>query len=238
VRRLALLCLVGLALALPASAEPPQLTVFAASSLTDVFPKIDPHQRYSFGGSDQLAFQIRQGAPADVFAAASPKYPDALYAAKLVEKPVVFATNRLVVIVPRSNPAHVRSVYDLKRRGIRLVIGAAGVPIGDYTRKVLAKLGLQAALKNVVSNEQDVRGVVTKVALGEADAGFVYITDVRSAAAKLRTIDIPARGQPLVRYEIAVVRSSKHPAAARAFVPLVLGAAGRKVLKAYGFGVP
>jgi molybdate transport system substrate-binding protein len=238
-RRLGLLLLV--ALALPAAAlgsSPTRLTVLAASSLTDVFPALDHAERYSFAGSDQLAFQIQQGAPADVFAAASPKSPDALYKAGLVYRPAVFATNRLVVIVPRSNPGHVRSVYDLKRRGTRIVIGAVGVPIGDYTRKVLGKLGLDAALKNVVSNEPDVRGIVAKVALGEADAGFVYVTDVRSAASKLRAVAIPAKGQPTVKYEIAIVRSTKHLAAAHAFVRLDHGSDGRRELERFGFGVP
>jgi molybdate transport system substrate-binding protein len=238
VKRVALVVLAALAAASAATAGPPRLTVLAASSLTDAFPALGHAERYSFGGSDQLAFQVRQGAPADVFAAASPKYPEALYAAKLVYKPVVFATNRLVVIVPRSNPAHVRSVSDLTRHGVRVVVGAVGVPIGDYTRKVLAKLGLGAVLKNVVSNEPDVRGIVTKIALGEADAGFVYVTDVRSAASKLRTVTIPAMGQPTVKYEIAVLRSTSHLAAAQAFVRLVLGPDGRRVLKRFGFGVP
>jgi molybdate transport system substrate-binding protein len=238
-RRLGLLLLVALALPTAAlGSSPTRLTVLAASSLTDVFPALDHAERYSFAGSDQLAFQIQQGAPADVFAAASPKFPDALYKAGLVYRPAVFATNRLVVIVPRSNPGHVRSVYDLKWRGIRIVVGAVGVPIGDYTRKVLGKLGLDAALKNIVSNEPDVRGIVTKIALGEADAGFVYVTDVRSAASKLRTVAIPAKGQPTVKYEIAIVRSTKHLAAARAFVRLVLGSDGRRELERFGFGAP
>ncbi len=236
--KLALVVVGALAAASAATAGPPRLTVLAAASLTDAFPALDHGERYSFGGSDQLAFQIQQGAPVDVFAAASPKYPEALYAAKLVYRPVVFATNRLVVIVPRSDPARIRSVSDLKRRGVRVVIGAVGVPIGDYTRKVLAKLGLGAVLKNVVSDEPDVRGIVTKIALGEADAGFVYVTDVRSAASKLRTVPIPARGQPTVKYEIAVVRSTSHLAAARAFVRLVLGPDGRRVLRRFGFGPP
>jgi molybdate transport system substrate-binding protein len=239
-KRLALVC-AAVALTGPAAAlacNPVQPTVVAASSLTDVFPALAACEHYSFGGSDQLAFQIRQGAPADVFAAASPKYPQALYRERLVYKPVVFATNRLVVIVPRSNPARIRSVYDLRRRGIRLVIGAVGVPIGDYTRKVLTRLGLSGVLRNVVSDEPDVRGIVTKVALAEADAGFVYVTDLRTAAGKLRAVPIPARAQPTVRYEIAVVRSTKRLAAAREFVRLVLGPDGRRELRRYGFGLP
>jgi molybdate transport system substrate-binding protein len=230
--------LAACALALPASASAPRATVYAASSLTDVFPAIDRAQRYSFAGSDQLALQIEQGAPADVFAAASTKQPDQLYREGLVDKPVVFATNRLVLIVPRSNPARIRSVFDLRRHGIKLVIGQQGVPIGDYTRKVLAKLGLASVLANVVSQETDVRSVVGKVALGEADAGFVYATDARSAAARLVTIALPARAQPTVRYELAVVRATERLAAARAFVARVLGRQGRAKLVEFGFGVP
>ncbi len=234
----ALALALALALASPASSRPPRLTVLAASSLIDVLPALDHTERYSFGGSDQLAFQIRQGAPADVFAAASPKQPDALYRKGLIDKPVVFATNRLVLIVPRGNPAHLRSVFDLRRRGIRLVVGAKGVPIGDYTRKALAKLGLTGALRNVVSQEPDVRGILSKVALGEADAGFVYVTDTRAVARKVRTIAIPARAQPVVRYEVAVIRASRHKTAARAFVRLLLGPDGRRVLARFGFGLP
>jgi molybdate transport system substrate-binding protein len=228
----------ALALALPAAAKAPRLTVYAASSLTDVFPVIDGAQRYSFAGSDQLALQIRQGAPADVFAAASTKQTDQLHREGLVDKPVVFATNRLVLIVPRSNPAHIRSVFDLRRHGVKLVIAQQGVPIGDYTRKVLAKLRLASVLANVVSEETDVRSVVGKVALGEADAGFTYATDTRSAGAKLVTIALPARAQPSVRYELAIVRATKHLTAAHAFVARVLGREGRAKLLEFGFGVP
>ena len=109
------------------------LAIFAAASLTGVFPLIDRAPHYQFAGSDQLAFQITQGAPADVFAAASPKYPEQLYAQGLCSKPAAFATNTVVLIVPRANPARINSVYDLQRDGIKLVVGAKGVPIGDYT---------------------------------------------------------------------------------------------------------
>jgi molybdate transport system substrate-binding protein len=237
-RRLLLPVVLVLALAAPASAQPPQLTLYAASSLTDVLPAIDHSERYSFAGSDQLALQIRQGAPADVFAAASTKQPDQLYREGLVYKPVVFATNRLVLIVPRSNPAHLASVFDLRRKGVKLVIGQQGVPIGDYTRKVLAKLGLSSVLANVVSEETEVRSVVAKVAFGEADAGFVYVTDARSAASKLRTISLPARAQPTVRYEAAIVKRTRHLGAARAFLRLLVGPDGRRELVRFGFGVP
>jgi molybdate transport system substrate-binding protein len=156
----------------------------------------------------------------------------------LLYQPVVFATNRLVVVVPRSNPAQIDSLGDLTRRGIKLVVAAAGVPVGDYTQRVLQRLGLTSALENVVSEEDDVRGVLAKVAFGEADAGFVYATDVRAAARRVQAIAIPPRGQPTIRYEIAVVHSTKRLAAARAFVQRVLGPRGRSVLRRHGFGLP
>jgi molybdate transport system substrate-binding protein len=227
-------------LALPAgtSAGGP-ITVFAAASLTGVFPRIDKSPRYSFAGSDQLANQIHQGAPADVYAAASPKYPELLYRNGILAKPVVFATNKLVVIVPRSNPAHVTSVYDLGRPGVRVVIGDANVPIGSYTRQILDALGITADVtKNVVSQETDVKGIVAKVALGEADAGFVYVTDSKPVAKKVRLVTLPGWAQPPVRYEIALVKASTSQAAGRAFIKKVLSARGRKLLKAAGFGLP
>ena len=221
-----------------APAAPTGSTVFAAASLTQVFPAMAPKNTFNFAGSDQLAFQIEQGAPADVFAAASPKYPDALYDKKLVFAPHVFATNRVVVIVPRSNPAKIRSIYDLTTPGVKLVIGDPNVPIGAYTRRAFAALGLNAALDNVVSNEQDVKAVVAKVALGEADAGLAYITDVRPVRTKVTAIAIPTAGQPLVEYEVAVVRGTRHRAAARAFVRYLLTRPGRDALDRYGFGLP
>jgi molybdate transport system substrate-binding protein len=231
---------VAVALVVPASTSAGGgISVFAASSLTQVFPRIDRAPRYSFAGSDQLALQLRQGAPADVYAAANPKYPEALYRQGLLRKPRVFATNRLVVVVPRANPARVRSVYDLRRKGVRVVVGDASVPIGAYTREVLARLRIaRAVLANVVSEEPDVKGIVAKVALGEADAGFVYATDARAAAGKAKGIGLPTRAQPQVRYEIAVVRSTKRLAAARAFVARVLSKRGQIELRRAGFGLP
>ena len=212
--------------------------IFAAASLTGVFPVIDRLPRFQFAGSDQLAFQITQGAPADLFAAASPKYPDQLFAQGLCSKPTVFATNTVVLIVPRANPARIHSVYDLQRDGIKLVIGAKGVPIGDYTRKLIATLGLAGALKNVVSEEDDVKLVVAKVALGEADAGFVYRTDVKPVGNRVFRIPVPAVAQPTVQYELCVPTHAAHPALGRAFAREVLAPAGRTKLRAAGFGLP
>jgi len=211
------------------------LTVFAAASLTNVFPQIAPRNHYSFSGSNMLAAQIQQGAPADVFASANTKLPEQLYEQGLVEKPVVFTRNELILIVPKSNPAAIHSVFDLRKPGVKLVVGAVGVPVGDYTRIVLHNLGLDDALSNVVSQETDVREVLAKVALGEADAGFVYLTDARAVRGKVATIGIRWSAQPIVQYAVAVVKSSNHLAAARAFVRGLLGRAAQTKLRAAGF---
>jgi molybdate transport system substrate-binding protein len=211
------------------------LTVFAAASLTNVFPQIAPHDRYSFSGSNMLSAQIQQGAPADVFASANTKLPEQLYEQGLVEKPVVFTRNELILIVPKSNPAGIHSVYDLRKPGVKLVIGAVGVPVGDYTRVVLHNLGLDDVASGAVSQETDVREVLAKVALGEADAGFVYVTDARTVKGKVATIGIRWSAQPIVQYAVAVVKSSKHLAAARAFVHGLLGKAAQAKLRAAGF---
>jgi molybdate transport system substrate-binding protein len=211
------------------------VTVFAASSLTDAFPKIDPKATYSFAGSNTLAAQIRQGAPADVFASANLALPSALHRDGSCAKPVVFTRNALVVIVPRSNPASVHGILDLRKRGVKLVIAAPGVPVGAYTLQVLRRLKLTGVLENVVSRETDVREVLAKVALGEADAGFVYATDARTVPRKVHALRIPAWGQPNVRYGVCVVSAGSHKAAARAFVKRVLGKAGQRVLRSYGF---
>ena len=172
------------------------LTVFAASSLTDAFPKIDPKAAYSFAGSNTLSAQIRQGAPADVFASANTALPNGLYKDHLCSKPVVFTRNRLVVIVPKANPADIQSVYDLRKHGVKLVIAAPAVPVGSYALQVLKQMGLTSVLANVVSRESDVRSVLSKVALGEADAGFVYSTDARTVPGKVAVLKIPAWAQP------------------------------------------
>jgi molybdate transport system substrate-binding protein len=210
-------------------------TVYAAASLTDAFPKIGPSAKYSFAGSNTLAAQIRQGAPADVFASANMSLPRGLYHDHLCSKPVVFTRNALVLIVPTSNPAHIRSVYDLRRNGVKLVIAAENVPVGAYTRQALKNLRLTSVLKNVVSEESDVREVLAKVALAEGDAGFVYSTDARTVPGKVKTIRLPARGKPDVQYGICVVSASEHKPAAQAFVKRVLAPRGQRILRHYGF---
>jgi molybdate transport system substrate-binding protein len=237
VKRLVALVVLFAATAGGAAAQPrvSGITVYAAASLTDVFPRIDPGPRYSFAGSDTLAAQIEQGAPADVFASANTTLPAKLYAKHLVEKPVVFAHNRLVLVVPRSNPAHIADVRGLTKPGVKLVVADPSVPVGTYTLKVLRRLHLTSVLSHVASREPDVRSVLTKVALGEADAGFVYATDAKTVAGKVKVIALPAAAQPKVAYALAIVSASTHAAAARRFVAEVLSRAGQKKLLAAGF---
>ena len=227
------------ALAAGASAHPAsrssELTVFAASSLTNAFPKIDRSARFSFAGSNALAAQIKLGAPADVFASANMALPARLNRSRLCSKPVVFARNAIVLIVPRSNPAKISTVYDLRKRGVKLVVAAPGVPVGAYTVHVLKALKLTSVLSHVVSRENEVREVLAKVALNEADAGFVYSTDARTVPRKVRALKIPARAQPRIRYGICVVAASSQKRAAQAFVKRVLGRAGQRILVSYGF---
>jgi molybdate transport system substrate-binding protein len=214
-------------------------TVLAAASLTEVLPKIEPSARASFGGSNQLAQQARQRFPFDVFLSASPVYSQSLFGDGLVRKPVPFATNSLVLIVPRANPARIQAVGDLARRSkLRLVVAGPKVPIGLYTREVLKRLGLLRVLRKAVSLEPDVKGIVGKVALGEADAGFVYATDVRPVASKVRVIRFPRRAQPTVVYEAAIAAQPRDLEAAQAFLIALLGADGRRALRTAGFGLP
>ncbi len=214
-------------------AEP--LTIYAAASLTDVFRTYDSNQRYSFAGSNTLETQIVNGAPADLFASAAPLNTQRLFRQGLVDKPVTFTANRLALIVPKSNPADIHSVYDLRRKPVKLVIAAAAVPVGGYTRTVLRKMGLTSVLSKVVSQESDVRAVTGKIALGQGDAGFVYITDARAVSNDVTVIRIPAWAQPRVRYEIAVVTRSTNKTAARAWITALLSARGQAALKSYGF---
>lgn len=220
------------------------LVVSAASSLKQAFERYggarDDNVRFQFAGSDELAAQLRQGVRPDVFAAADTRLPDELHAAGLVGRPVVFAANRLVVVVP-ADGAKVRSVEDLARPGTTIAIGSANVPIGAYTRRVLASLGAArgaAILANVRSEEPDVGGVVGKVAQGAVDAGFVYATDVEGAGGELRAVALPARLQPRVAYAVAIVEGAAHPEQARAFVDGLLRGAGAEALRAAGFEPP
>jgi molybdate transport system substrate-binding protein len=213
-----------------------QITVYAAASLSDVFPKIDPSQRYSFGGSNTLAAQIQQGAPADVFASANMALPAQLSTKGMCSKPVVFTRNTLVVVVPKSNPARIHSVYDLAKPGVKIVLAGSAVPVGSYTLQILRNMNLSTGvLQNVVSRETDVREVLSKVALAEADAGFVYSTDAKTVPGKVAVVKLPAWAQPKVQYGICLVTSSGQKSDGQAFVNKVLGKAGQAKLLAAGF---
>lgn len=223
-----------------------EIVVLAAASLTEAFTEIardfeavNPGAvvRLSFGPSDGLAAQIREGAPADVFASASERWMDdvAEHGAGVTIR-ADFARNELIVITPADDPAGIARIEDLAAPGVQLVLAAEGVPAGDYARAVLENAGIrEAALANLVSNEEDVKAVVQKVALGEADAGVVYRTDETGAvAADLRTIEIPDGINVVATYPIGVHADSEAPDLAAAFVDFVLGE-GRMTLGRLGF---
>jgi molybdate transport system substrate-binding protein len=225
------------------------LTVLAASSLTEAFGRIGAdfekaHNgvtvRFSFGPSDGLAQQIQAGGPTDVFASASPTWMDAVAKDPGVDGRVDFARNRLVVVTPIDDPGHVSSIDDLATPGLKLVLAATGVPAGDYAREILKNAGIsKPALANVVSNEEDVKAVIQKVVLDEADAGIVYVTDVTPAVqSEVREVPIPANVNVIATYPIAVVSSSAHASLAAGFVTYVSGTAGERALASFGFMPP
>jgi molybdate transport system substrate-binding protein len=208
------------------------ITVLAAASLTEAFDQIGRRfeaahpgasVRFSFGPSDGLAAQIQAGAPADVFASASPTWMDAVAEDPGITGRVDFARNRLVVVTPNDDPAGIGSVEDLADPGVKLVLAAEGVPAGDYAREILANAGItETALANVVSNEEDVKGVIQKVLLGEADAGIVYVTDVTPAVrGRVREVPIPDAVNVVATYPISVIAESSHPRLAHDFVAFV-----------------
>lgn len=226
--------------------EPHELTVSAASSLTDAFGAIgtaferaNPGVRvtFNFGPSDGLATQIEDGAPVDVFASASSTWMDAVQDEGLgVSGRKDFAKNELAIIAPRDNPAGIGEIDDLANAGVKLVIAAEGVPAGDYAREILANAEISdAALANVVSNAEDVRAVVTAVVAGDADAGIVYVTDVTSDVAdQLTVIQIPDDVNVIATYPIAVIIGSEEADLAQRFVDHVLDE-GQQTLAEYGF---
>jgi molybdate transport system substrate-binding protein len=213
-------------------------TVYAASSLRVVLRDIDPAVPYSFAGSGALQQQIERGAPADVFASASPDEAQALYRARRCARPVTFATNRLVLVVPPRSAVH--SADDLRRPGLRLAVGTATAPVGRYAAAALARLGLSSVLRgDRVSREKDVASVTAKVALGSADAGIVYHTDALATRGRTREIALPAAARPRVSYQACAVRRDGVDAdGARRYLARLTGAAGRRALAARGFGPP
>jgi len=232
--------------------ETQELTVSAASSLTEAFEaygeETEIEERFSFAGSDDLAAQIREGAPVDVFAAANTSLPDALHEEGLVEEPTTFIANELVLTVPKDSPYAGRTAEEALRLMVDVVdpapdfvIGAEGVPVGDYTREVLAKLpegDEQAILGFVRSEEPDVKSIVAKLTTGAADAGFVYASDVDAAGGELVAIKLPAELQPVVEYGVAIVSDSDAPDEAQEFIDGLLDGAGRDALLDAGFLPP
>jgi molybdate transport system substrate-binding protein len=220
------------------------LTVLAASSLTEALGRYGGSfagapVRSSFAGSDQLAAQIRQGARGDVFASADSDYPAELHREGLVGEPVVFARNRLVVVIAKDSPAD--SLADLTRPGTKILIGDPGVPVGAYTREMLGRLPdgeREAILANVRSEEPEVTAVLAKVLDGTADAGFVYATDAKTVAAKVRTVQVPGDLQPDVAYAAAVIGDSGQPEVARRYLQGLLHGDGAAALREAGFLPP
>ncbi len=226
------------------SAGKPSLEVSAAASLRAAFglyaQQIDfAAVHYSFAGSDALAAQIEQGARPDVFASANTELAAQLYSRHLVEMPVDFASNVLVLAVPASS--RIGSLADLLRPGVTLAVGSPNVPVGRYTETALSRLPaaqrrrLQAHVRD---REPDVTGIVGKLLAGAIDAGFVYRTDVLATRGALRSIPLPASLQPRVDYAAAVVRGGAHARSARAFVAGLLGSNGRADLQQSGFLPP
>jgi molybdate transport system substrate-binding protein len=244
-------------LAAPATAQPKSITVFAAASLTEAWNAMAPAftkktgitVTYSYGGSDTLATQIKQGAPADVFGSANLAQMKVVSDAGLVAgTPKTFAKNRLVLISPKSGSMKFTSPAELAKPGTKVVLAAATVPVGGYARTTFGKLngtagypaGFPAAVeKNVVSNELDVKAVVTKIALGEGDAGVVYSTDVTASVAdKLNVLPFPSSVAPDIEYPIATLKNAPNPKGAQAFVDYVLSPDGQAFLEARGFISP
>jgi molybdate transport system substrate-binding protein len=220
-----------------------QVVVSAASSLQTAFTAYaataDIDAKQSFAGSDDLAAQIRQGVTPDVYAAANTSLPEDLFKDGLVEKPVVFATNTLVLAVPADSA--IDSIEGLAGDDVQIAIGQEGVPVGDYTREVLGRLPAdqgQAILANVGSEEPDVASIVGKLTQGAVDAGFVYITDVVATDGALKAVDLPASLQPDVAYGAAVVTDASNPEGAQQFIDGLLEGDGGDALADAGFGPP
>jgi molybdate transport system substrate-binding protein len=222
--------------------SPGEIKVFAAASLTAAFNELGPQftaanggtkVTFNFAGSQALATQIQQGAPADVFASADTTNLDKVR--DLVGDPQVFAGNLLQIVVEQGNPKGIRGLDDLAGKDVKVVLAAEEVPAGKYARQVLDRAGVTV---QPVSLEDNVKAVVTKVSLGEADAGIVYVTDVVAGGGKVEGVDIPKDQNVVATYPIATVKASKMKDQAQAFVDLVRSAEGQQVLNKYGFLPP
>ncbi|HEX6677542.1 MAG TPA: molybdate ABC transporter substrate-binding protein [Actinomycetes bacterium] len=219
-----------------------EIKVFAAASLTAAFGRIGQQfaaanggtkVTFNFAGSQALATQIQQGAPADVFASADTTNMDKVK--DLAGNPKVFASNLLQIVVEKGNPKGVKGLSDLARRDLKVVLEAPEVPAGKYAEQVLDRAGVTV---EPVSLEDNVKAAVSKVSLGEADAGIVYVTDVTAGGDKVEGVDIPKDQNVTATYPIATVKASKNQDEAQAFVDLVLSDQGQQVLRSYGFLPP
>ena len=233
------------------TAAPVTLNVFGAASLTAAFGEIKTQYEaanpnvtitYNFAGSNTLATQITQGAPADVFASADTKNMQKV--STLVNTPQTFAKNKVVVIIPANNPGNIKTLHDLANKGVKIAVAGPSVPVGNYTLEVLSKMGqsseygpaYESAVKaNFVTQETSVSGVVQKVELGEVDAGYVYVSDAYSAGSKVSSIDIPDQYNIVADYPIATVKDSKNLSTAESYVQFVLSPAGQAILTKYHF---
>jgi molybdate transport system substrate-binding protein len=238
----------------PSTPAPVTLNVFAAASLTESFGEIAKQYQashpnikivYNFNGSQILVQQIINGANADIFASADTVNMNKAVDAKAVSSSQIFARNKLAVIIPVSNPGNITSLKDLARKGLKIVLAAPTVPAGKYSIQILDTMAkspdygptFESGVKaNVVSQEDNVKAVVQKVQLGEADAGIVYQTDVTVAVAnQIKMIDIPDNFNVVAEYPVAVTLKSAHSTEAQAFVQYLLSPAGQAVLTKFHF---
>lgn len=237
------------------AAEPKEITVFTAASLTGAFGEIGQIYKnetnisvvFNFDGSQALRTQIENGAYADIFASANKKQMNAVKADGLMNNSsvIIFTKNKLSLIIPKDNPGKVGNLSDLAKPGLKIVIGTKDVPVGDYAMQIINKLGNDSAygeeykksvLANVISQETNVNYVVTKVALGEADVGFAYVSDItEDLASKVTKVDIPDEYNIIAEYPIGMLKDSKYPAESEKFIELVTSAEGKAILEKYGF---
>ena len=235
--------------------ESKELTVFTAASLTGAFGEIGQMYKnetgisvaFNFDGSQALRTQMENGAYADVFVSANQKQMKATEKDGLMNNSsvVIFTKNKLSLIVPKGNPARIINLSDLAKPGLKIVMGTRDVPVGDYALQIISKLGNDSAygpdyktkvLANVISQETNVNYVVTKVALGEADAGFAYVSDItKNLTSKVDKIDIPDEYNVVAQYPMGILLESKYPVESREFMSLVMSDKGKAVLERYGF---
>ncbi len=251
----ALIAALVLALSHGLAEEPKELTVFTAASLTGAFVEIGQMYKnqtnievaFNFDGSQALRTQIENAAYADVFVSANKKQMNDVKNSELMNNSsiVIFTKNKLSLIVPKDNPAKIANLSDLAKPGLKIVIGTKDVPVGDYALQIISKLGNDSAygpdyktkvLANVISQETNVNYVVTKVALGEADVGFAYVSDVtEDLASKVDKIDIPDEYNIIAEYPMGILLESKYPAESQEFMNLVMSDEGKAILEKYGF---